>query len=84
MVTPIQKAKQNHPAKEAHGICNPLSKRLYTLKEAAEYLGRSEWGMRELVWTRKIPVVRQEGGRKIFVDILDLMEFIEKNKSTYN
>lgn len=58
-------------------------KRLFTLREAAEFLGRSEWGMRELIWAGEIPVVRQEGGRKIFLDIQDLAEFIEKNKSTY-
>ena len=64
-------------------IAKQFQKRLYTVKEAAEYLGRSEWGMRELIWAGEIPVVRQEGGRKIFLDIKDLMEFIEKNKSTY-
>jgi excisionase family DNA binding protein len=83
MVTPLLKAKQNQVTKEAHGICNPQYKRLYTLKEAAQYLGRSEWGMRELIWAGKIPVVKVDGGRKIFLDVLDLMEFIEKNKSTY-
>jgi hypothetical protein len=45
MVTPILKVKQNQPTKEAHGICNPMGKRLYTLKEAAECLRRSEWSM---------------------------------------
>lgn len=62
---------------------NSLTKRLYTLKEAAIYLGRSEWGMRELAWSGKIPVVREEGGRKIYFDIGDLIEFINKNKSAY-
>jgi excisionase family DNA binding protein len=78
------KLKPNQLNNESHKIINYMQKRLYTLKEAAEYLGRSEWSMRELIWARKIPVVRQEEGRKIFVDILDLMEFIEKNKSTYH
>ena len=64
-------------------VAHPIQKRLYTLKEAAKYLGRSEWGTRELVWAGEIPVVRQEGGRKIFLDVQDLAEFIEKNKSTY-
>ena len=44
---------------KAQRIRNPLVKRLYTLKEAAEYLGRSEWGMRNLVWAQAIPVVKQ-------------------------
>lgn len=58
-------------------------KRLYTLKESARYLGRSEWGMRELIWAGKLPVVREKGGRKIFLDISDLDQFINENKSTY-
>ena len=61
-----------------------MSKRLYTLKEAAEYLGRSEWSMRELIWARKIPVVREDGGRKIYLDVSDLDRFIEQNKVTYS
>ena len=65
------------------GISNPLCKRLYTLKESAEYLGRSEWGMRDLIWAGKIPVVREDGSRKIYVDILDLEEFVNHNKSIY-
>jgi len=83
MVTPFSKAKQNQGITKAQGIVNPLSKRLYTLKEAAEYLGRSEWSMRELIWAGRIPVVKEEGGRKIFVDILDLIDFVDRNKSTY-
>ena len=83
MVTPSLRTKQNQAITRAHGISDPARKRLFTLKEAAEYLGRSEWGMRELAWAGRIPVVKPEGGRKIFFDILDLMEFIEKNKSTY-
>ncbi len=70
--------------KRAQGICNPLGKRLYTLKEAAEYLGRSEWGVRDLIWSQVIPVVKQHGSRKQYLDINDLDAFIEKNKSIYN
>lgn len=65
-------------------IHNPLCKRLYTLKEAASYLGRPVWGMRELIWSREIPVVKQQRGRKIYLDITDLNDFIEKNKTLYN
>jgi hypothetical protein len=57
-------------------------KRLYTLKEAARYLGRSEWGMRELIWSKKIPVVREV--RKIYLDINDLEEYVNRNKSLYD
>jgi len=57
-------------------------KRLYPLKEAAQYLGRSEWGMRELIWAKKIPVVREV--RKIYLDINDLNEYINRNKALYD
>jgi len=69
--------------KKTNKVPSSLCKRLFTLKEAAEYLGRSEWSMRELVWAGKIPVVRQDGGRKIFLDIEDLNNFIDRNKTTY-
>lgn len=69
---------------KAQGIRNPMSKRLYTLKEAAEYLGRSEWGMRDLIWKQVIPVVKQPMCRKIYLDVSDLDAFIDKNKALYN
>ncbi len=61
----------------------PASKRLYTLKEGAAYLGRSEWGMRELIWAGAIPVVKPQAARKIFLDVKDLDQFVEKNKAVY-
>jgi excisionase family DNA binding protein len=64
--------KQNEPVK-----------RLYTLKEADRYLGRPDWGMRELMWSGKIPFVRTEGGRKIYFDVSDLDEYINKNKRVF-
>ena len=70
-------------SQKVQGIYNPLRKRLYTLKEAAEYLGRSEWGMRDLVWKQQIPVVMNNGGRKIFIDVRDLDDYVEKNKMVY-
>ena len=82
MVTPRRKVEQNRIIEKAHGIAHPMVKRLYTVKEAAMYLGRSTWGVRELIWAGRIPVVRPEG-RKIFLDILDLEKFIDQNKSTY-
>lgn len=67
--------------KKAQGISNPLPKRLYTLNEAANYLGRTLWSMRELVWAGKISVVRD--GKRIFVDIADLDSYVTRNKTTY-
>ena len=83
MVTPRRKLEQNQVVEKAHGIGHPMVKRLYTVKEAAVYLGRSIWGVRELIWAGRIPVVRLDGGRKIFLDIEDLNDFIKQNKSTY-
>ena len=68
---------------QAQGIGNPPSKRLYALKEAGVYLGRTEWGMRELIWSGQIPVIRNQGGRKIFIDVLDMDAFINKQKTRY-
>lgn len=66
-----------------HSTSSPLYKRLFTLKEAAQYLGRSEWSMRSLIWAGSIPVVKTDGGRKIFIDLQDLDAFISQNKSIY-
>ena len=41
-------------------------------------------GVRELIWARKLPVVVPEGTRKIYIDILDLDDFIARNKSLYS
>lgn len=57
-----------------------LRKRLLTIKEAAEYLGRSVHALRELVWAGRIPFVRE--GKRIFFDILDLDTWIHQHKKT--
>ena len=53
-------------------------KRLYNLKDAAVYLGRTVWGIRELIWSGRIPVIQD--GRKQYLDIYDLDKYIESNK----
>lgn len=54
--------------------------RLLPLKQAADYLGLTVWGMRERIWAGDIPVVQFPGGRKQFIDTNDLEAFILKNK----
>ena len=76
-------AIQTQTTRQPQRVINTAQKRLYTVKEAAAYLGRCEWGMRELIWAGTIPVIRSNGGRKIYVDIKDLDRFIEQNKSVY-
>jgi len=58
-----------------------ITKRLYSIQEAAIYLGRSTWSVREMIWAGKIPYIKD--GKRIFVDIRDLDEWIEKNKTTF-
>ena len=82
MAIPGSRVKRNQMEKRQEIRC-AMPKRLYTLKESANYLGRSEWSMRELIWAGRIPIVRVEGGRKIFLDIEDLNNFIRQNKSIY-
>ena len=53
-------------------------KRLYTVKEAADYLGHTVWGIRSLIWAKTLPVV--QNGRKQFIDLFDMDAFIESNK----
>jgi hypothetical protein len=68
----------------AQGIDNPINPRLLPLKKAAEWLGLTEWAMRERVWAGHIPVVQFPGGRKQYFDVRDLEKFISKNKHTVN
>lgn len=53
-------------------------KRLYSIPEAAQYLGRSPWSVRHLIWAGELPSVR--AGRRVHVDVRDMDEFIERNK----
>jgi hypothetical protein len=79
-------AKENQTGKgiqKAHRIGNPMFKRLYTLKEAAQYLGRSYWSVRGLMLKGEISVVKDLECRKIYFDIKDLDAYVERNKSAY-
>ncbi len=69
---------------KGQGNGNPLSqteKRLYNLKEAAIYLGRTVWGMRGLVYAGKITYVKDS--RRFYFDKRDLDSFIEDNKRVF-
>jgi hypothetical protein len=39
--------------------------------------------MRERIWAGDIPVVKFQGGWKMYVDVEALEDFIKKNKSRY-
>ena len=55
-----------------------VPKRLYSIPEAAQYLGRSAWSVRRLIWSGELPQVR--AGKRVHLDINDMDQFIEKNK----
>jgi len=55
-------------------------KRLYTVEEAALYLGRGVDSVREMIWRREIPIVQRGDRGKIWLDIEDLSKWIEGNK----
>ena len=54
--------------------------RLLTIAQAAEYMGRTIYSMRTLIWNGEIPIVRRPGGKKMWVDLVDLDRFIAQNK----
>lgn len=82
-VSPMEeKDLKNKEVRPAKGMFNPLHARLFPLKEAAVYLGRTPRGMRELYWGgEKIPIVRE--GKKIYFDRKDLDFYVERNKTVY-
>lgn len=55
--------------------------RLYSVKEAALYLGRTVWGVRELIWSHELPVIQSGRGGKQYIDVFDMDAWIEKNKA---
>lgn len=76
---------ETNKVKNAQRIEYPLGyclKRLFTVKEAALYLGRSVWAMRDLIWNGKIKVVKD--GKRIFIDQVDLDAYIERFKAPYS
>jgi excisionase family DNA binding protein len=56
-------------------------KRLYSLKEAAQYLGRTERALRHLVDRGKIPTVRIDS--RIQFAIEDMNRLIDQHRETY-
>lgn len=70
----------NSTLTKAQGIGNPMSPRLLTLKDAAEWLGLTVWGLRERIWAGDIPVIQFQNGRKMYIDTNDLETFIKQNK----
>jgi excisionase family DNA binding protein len=77
------KVSDNTKKKEAQRITNPIVPQLLSLKDAARYLGLTDWALRERVWAGHIPFVRFPGGKKQYFHVKDLEQFIEENKARY-
>lgn len=60
---------------------NRPAKRLYDLKDASLYMGRTVCALREMIWAGKLPVVRD--GRRILLDIYDMDRWIEQSKTQF-
>jgi len=56
-------------------------KRLYSLPEAAYYLGRTVDALREIIWKGGLPCVKN--GRRVLLDVKDMDDFIERNKMRF-
>ena len=70
------------PVQQGTAAGQPVAKRLYTVQEAAVYLGRLVWGVRELIWKGELPCVKV--GRRIHIDAEDLDVFIQRHKILEN
>jgi excisionase family DNA binding protein len=57
-----------------------IQQRLITIKQGAVYLGRGVYGVRELIWSGRLPYVQMGKGGKIWLDIRDLELWIQNNK----
>ncbi len=55
--------------------------RLYFVNDAAVYLGRTEWGVRELIWSHELPVIKSGRGGKQYIDVNDIDAYIDRNKA---
>ena len=75
----IDNTKKN----KAQGINNPMSKaktgRLYSIKQASEFLGLPVWCVRTLVWNG-FPHLKI--GHTFYLDRIDMDAWIEKQKRT--
>jgi len=70
---------------KTQGISNPpqkLNKRLYSIPEAGQYLGRTVWSIREMIYAGKIPYIRD--GRRMLLDIKDMDSWIEESRTRYS
>jgi excisionase family DNA binding protein len=54
--------------------------RYLTVKQAASYMNMAVWAVRQLIWGREIPVVKQ--GKGYIIDQRDLDHWFQSKKTT--
>jgi len=57
---------------------NQPTRRLLTVKDAAQYLSCTVWAVRELAWAQKVPSIKI--GRRLLFDVRDIDAFVEREK----
>ena len=60
-------------------IARQPRQRLFSVKDAAEYLGRSPHAIRNMISRKALPTVRQDG--RVYLDREDLDRLIEMHKA---
>ena len=60
--------------------CRQAQRRLFRIKDAAAYLGKSEWKLRQLVYDRKLRHIAESDGSPWQFDLCDLEQYIEQNR----
>jgi excisionase family DNA binding protein len=66
--------KQSHSQQDI----NYPTPRLLRIKQAATYLGGTEWFVRTLIWGREIPFLKL--GKRLLLDRSDLDRYIDSQK----
>ena len=57
------------------------AKRLYSVPEAAYYLGRTVNSLRQIIWAGKLQYIRD--GRRVLLDVKDLDAYIDACKTRF-
>jgi excisionase family DNA binding protein len=55
-----------------------VQKRLLSVEEGAEYLGRTKEAVQHMIAAGKLPIVKSD--RRVFLDVRDLDAWIERSK----
>jgi excisionase family DNA binding protein len=67
--------------KISHSPQDTDHKRLYSLREASNYLGISYWSVRDLIHAGALHYVKI--GRRVLIDLRDLESFVESQKECF-